>query len=404
MEACYLFAFVLETAVCGVLCLVGIAGNTFTGAVLAGDCGEQFSFCPLPLQCLLLVDSLTLWLVWIRNSSPGLAYVSPALRDCTDACAYTRMVTEPLLFLAQCATTWLTLMVLVERWHTIRSKNLNHHFAPQGRRTQRRLAAIFIAATVLMLPKTFDSLVTIRPADNSTQAELLKDNHYYDIIYNNIIVYISVFTLAFLLILYLTIRLFIALCSSNIFTLSSKTDRLTSGGHVSSKSGHVDYDEIVHVTQIAAVIGATYIVSYFPAHALKITQFLQSTRQQYTCGHFQYFLQAFVNFFTCLNAALKFGIMLIFLKRLRHIIRQRYCCMKPRVDYHKELRQIYHCPDGSEMTTILSISEEITPEEPRYRPIVSRDYSDPGPSSRDYDASCSLILGADRDLETEDVV
>ena len=112
-DHCGLFAFIVDVLIMGSICVFGFAGNTLSFIVLWQE--KNVTSTTFLLQAVIIADMAVIWMLFIGDVMPALAYAVPLLRDCHTVCGYVAAVTQPLLFLGQACVIWFTLLAVVNR-------------------------------------------------------------------------------------------------------------------------------------------------------------------------------------------------------------------------------------------------------------------------------------------------
>ena len=112
------FIFILYTVVAGVLCALGLVGNTMSIAVLRRDTISPVT--SYQLEALAVADSvfLLLWLVHYAVRY-ALSFYQIGAGDLSLVWIYVRVYTFPLLYMGQTATIWLTVIIAFNRYMAV---------------------------------------------------------------------------------------------------------------------------------------------------------------------------------------------------------------------------------------------------------------------------------------------
>jgi len=108
--------FIVNTVFAGVLCAIGLAGNTVSFSVLGRDT-EMLPVARFLLRSLAVVDNIFLTVYFLNFSLRDLFAFSGIDRRYFNPVAWlhARLVSYPLMFMAQTATIWLTVVVAASR-------------------------------------------------------------------------------------------------------------------------------------------------------------------------------------------------------------------------------------------------------------------------------------------------
>ena len=318
---CGLFAFILDAALLGSLCLLGFAGGTLALLVLWR---ERRSV--LLLVVLVLADVATLWILFVGDVMPALAYVLPLLRDCYLVCGYVTAVTAPLLLFAQFCAVWLTVLAVAHRYCCLCRP------ATTAGQWRKPVIAVVLLAVLLALPRTFDSTLLV---DGGV---VLSQHWLYARIYGAVLLTALLLPLGALV--YLTVRLGAALHSLRRLRRALATE-------------HTD-----DLTQLLLTLAVSLLICYCPLLALRAAEWRGTDTQ---CGQLLYYLDSFSKMFVALNSALKLPLLAVFATRFGHALRDTFCGSggsEPRVF------SMYRCADASEMTLISQLDRNDDAIEP----------------------------------------
>ena len=194
---------VIGAWLCGVICVLGVAGNGLSFVVLLRAFGNSPMF--YVLRATSLADGVFLLCVFVLNT---LAYSCPEtgpMSWCSSA--YIPLVVWPVLMTAQMITVWLAVLVSAERFvaicYPLRSASLCT--LPRARRC---VFIMTITSVIYCIPRYFEYTV-------SDEGMLVKgpvgEHELYRYVYSATLYSLFLFFLPLLLIAFLNIRLVIAL-------------------------------------------------------------------------------------------------------------------------------------------------------------------------------------------------
>ena len=362
---CDLFQFVMDVALTGFLCLVGFAGNTLCFTVLWRQ--KHCTASMFLLQAILIADMVIIWMLFIEQSIPALAYVVPLLQNCSSVCQYLHRVTQPLLLLAEACLMWFTLQTVIVRYVVMCQPGYASRLCSVDWVRKQAIVTVIIGV-IYFLPMTCHHVIKIRHIEtNSTSVDVaLADNWWYQLVYLHIATYLLVYLIPILLLLYFAGRLLMVL---------HNVKRLRQVLATAYKAQSTD------LTQILLVLAIMLFLCYLPTLVLKCLAGIQvvaltSTEKTYnsnpalheqtkqqemwngSCGDLHYYLAAFSRMFQALNSSLKVFIFCLFAKRFREVICNAICRPAKASDANI-FGGLYKCADMSEMTLISNIDNRL---------------------------------------------
>ena len=336
---CHLYSFTMESVLMGAVILSGMATNTVACAVLWQ---ERVLTAPVfLLQAALIADIAVLWMLFISESVPSLAYALPVLDECSVVCYYIHAITKPLLFLAQSCSLLFTLWAIMNRYVILCKPVVSTKYS-DFKCARLQAVATIVVSLLFALPLTMDSAIG-NPVHHDTimkskQEPLVANKYYYDI-YINGVLFLLFLVLPLLAVLYCCIKL------ARVMQSAKQLRRLLEPGF---KMENMD------ITQVMLAMGVTLFICYLPKTALTVVQIIDSEMRHYDCGELQYFLNAFSNLFISINSASKLVILHMFAKRFRASLHRNFGKPEKRAVFRNRAA-IYKCGDKSEMTLMSNL-------------------------------------------------
>jgi hypothetical protein len=162
--------FVINTMVAGPLCLLGLLGNSLCFLVLRKD--QDTPIASFLLQTLACCDNafLSLWLLHFSlRDLFNYLYVYGQLHV---AYMYVVLYTYPLLFVAQSATIWLTVLIAVYRYLAI-CKPYTVHLRMDLLLAKKGVVGVIVFAFVYNLPRYFDTTIVPKQQQQPNSQQLL---------------------------------------------------------------------------------------------------------------------------------------------------------------------------------------------------------------------------------------
>lgn len=161
--------FIINTVVAGPLCLLGLLGNSLCFLVLRKD--QDTPIASFLLQTLACCDNVFLGLWLLHFSLRDLFNFMHLNGDLHVVWMYVVLYTYPLLFVAQSATIWLTVLIAVYRYLAV-CKPYTVHLRMDLLFAKKGVVGVIIFAVVYNLPRYFDT--TIIRAAHEQQQPLVK--------------------------------------------------------------------------------------------------------------------------------------------------------------------------------------------------------------------------------------
>ena len=130
-STCQLYMFIMDTLVVGMICLVGIIGNSFTFAIFwKGKFNTTTAFL---FMCQSLTDSAVLINAFAWSSITHFVVFTVCMKGFWKIYPYIIVYVFPLQSVAQTATVWVTVLIAVNRYvrHLVsafKSVSVVHHF------------------------------------------------------------------------------------------------------------------------------------------------------------------------------------------------------------------------------------------------------------------------------------
>lgn len=321
MEDCALFTFIVEFCIMGLICLLGIGGNTTTCIVLWQEASLTAPI--FLLQVALLADIATVWILFLAEGIPALEYTTDALQNCVLVCGYVTIITRPLLFLAQFSSVWFSVLALY-RSYIVVCKPRSPEQALSIDLARKQAVGTVLVGLLLTLPLTFDTAIHLNA--NKT----LFQNFWYQILYLQILLFLAAIVCPLLLAAYFCLRLALVVRSvNNLRRILIPSYRL----------------ENMDMTQVMLGIGVMLVVCSLPQIALNVSHWISKDAIQTHCGSLHYYLQIFANLFMTINAGSKVIILCVLSRRFKSKLLQQFCS-------HRQKSDVYQCADRSEMTLI----------------------------------------------------
>ena len=343
-ERCSQFDFWIESVFMGILILVGFVTNTVACGVLWQE--RSLTGPIFLIQSTIVADTVVLWMLFLSQSVPSLAYVITTLQNCDVICAHINTITRPLLFLAHSCSVYFVLFALRNRYAALCKSSTLSASTSDFNCAKKQAVATLIIALLFALPMTMDGVVGLHQffaSNTNTSDEMLIENKLYFTIYLRGVVLVLFVVLPLCLVCYYSVRLALVVQSARSLR------RLLEPGF---KMENLD------MTQVLLAMGSTLALCHLPQLCLHVMQLLQEGDRHLQCGHLQMYLFGFTSLFVCINCSSKFFLLYIFGARFRGSLKRNFGKPTKRIvgQMAAQVRPpIYKCGDASEMTLMTTV-------------------------------------------------
>ena len=315
-DRCYRFRFIFYTLVIGIICILGIAGNTLSLVILQRDRSNSVALYLLQAlaiadNCLLLIAVLILGIIY------GLLPQIADSRTTNNAIAYGLKYGEPFAFMSHVATIWMTVLIALNRYIAVCKPFQAGHICTM-RKTRIQVFIVFAFSVIFNLPRFFQwKLVTsVDPRTNETLVVPFPTSIGYRstfaFIYTNILYSIIVVVLPLIMLIMLNSRLI-----KEINRMKARRSTLT--------LGMTPVEE--NVTTIMVVIIIVVVICNIPDRVVHIIRAFAEDKSFRHCGRAPYYFFAAANLLVILNSSVNFLIYYIMRKSFRKILKIRLCRM-----------------------------------------------------------------------------
>ena len=210
-EPCLLSTLIIHTIIGGFICIVGFVGNVASMRILSKD--KQSPVAVYMLQWLAITDNIFIALWVLHFPVKFLILYSETVTH--PMWLAMRIYTYPLLFTAQTATIWITVMIAASRYVAVclPYKAIHYITLPY---MQKTLICTWMFAIIYNVPRFFEVTITFDNTTNATspiasyRRTSLGGSRVYNLVYFDILYYITSFILPLLLLAFLNSRLTVA--------------------------------------------------------------------------------------------------------------------------------------------------------------------------------------------------
>ena len=210
-EQCLLTKLIVHSIIGGCICVIGFIGNIVSMRVFGKD--KQSPVAAYMLQWLAITDNIFIALWALHFPARYLILYSEAVTH--PMWLVVRVYSYPLLFTAQMATIWITVVIATSRYIAVclPYKAMHYITLPYSRKA---IALTWLFAIVYNIPRFFEVTITFDNTTNATSPiathsrTSLGGNTIYNLVYFDILYYITSFISPLLLLAILNSRLTIA--------------------------------------------------------------------------------------------------------------------------------------------------------------------------------------------------
>ena len=306
--ACILFKFILYTVAMGILCILGFIGNTLSFLVLRKDTSTPVA--SFLLEALAIADNalLILWLIHysIRESFQYFGLDS----NFHSAWMYVRVYTFPVMYMAQTATIWLTVVIALNRYMAVCLPYRAPHLCNINN-VYKEVAIVTLFSICYNLPRFFEIHVLHQTTGNATATKWVRtalgNNPVYSVVYVDVLYYLFSFVLPLLILAFVNTSVTIAYQA-----IRQRKRRMTSRRQENENN----------ITLVMIIIVLVFMLCQAPA---RIVQLVWRYIYEH-CETYQFYLIHVSNTLEVLNSSINFVIYFMFRKRFRDIVWAHYCC------------------------------------------------------------------------------
>ncbi len=309
---CYQFEFYLYTVAMGLLCLFGLVGNTISFLVLHKD--RTTPVATFLLQVLAVVDNIFL-LLWMIHYSVKSYFRAYEVTDLGAPWLYTRVVTFPLLYMAQTETIWLTVVIALNRYMAVCLPYKAPHLCTVIN-VYKEVIVVTAFSIAYNIPRFFEIQITHVNGTIGYERTSLWNSQIYKTVYVDALYYLFTFVLPLLILVFVNTRVTIAYQA-----IRKRKRRMTTNRRSENEN---------NITLVMIVIVLIFILCQAPA---RIVQLVWSYKFPH-CHTYQYYIIHATNVLEVLNSSVNFLIYLLCRKRFRDIIIEYVCC-GPILEYHR---------------------------------------------------------------------
>ena len=325
VNTCLTPQFIFNTLIGGSFCLIGLAANSVSFAVLRKD--RQAPIASILLQALAFADNFYLFWCLVHMSLKHLLEYVGVRPWSSHAWSAIHTYLYPFLFIGQSGTVWLTVFIAFTRYFAV-CRPYSAARVWNAATVRNGVCVIFGAACVYNLPRFLELRVVTRRECNDTfyaPERILLGNEMYYTIYFDYMYYIFSFALPLLLLTYLNIRLIVAyrdVRQRRLAMLSSARHvHNDAGGGGDGRPAAADVYRDPNITLVMIVVILIFIICNLPA---KVVQILYSYDAQ-ECHSYEFYMIELSKVLELLNSCTNFAVYCVFRQQFRIILRRSRC-------------------------------------------------------------------------------
>ena len=299
---CQLFLFILYL-VLGILCLFGFFGNLISFLVLRKDSSSPVA--SFLLQMLAIADNtfLAIWM-FIYTFRYSANHFNSLITE-TEGFLYARVYSFPIMYMAQMATIWLTVVIALNRFMAVclpyRAPTLCTIY-----NVYKEVIVVAVFSIVYNIPR-FLEVEMYHKEDgklvwNYTQ---LHYNSVYETLYSHTLYYMFTFVLPVLILTLVNTKVIIAYRATR-----RRRYRMTSRRTENESN----------ITLVMIIVVVIFMVCQAPARIVQIISNYNHTE----CTEL-YYLAHISNTLEILNSSINFVVYFLFRKRFRDILHDNFC-------------------------------------------------------------------------------
>ncbi len=304
-SSCLESKFIIHTLFAGLVCLIGFIGNSVSLFILAKD--KQSPVATYLLQALSLADNVFLGLWFLHYSLRFFFKYTQIEGHLHVSWVYTRVYTFPMLFAAQTATIWLTVLIAVSRYILICIPYRANQLVNMPK-TKKSVLVVVIFSIAYNIPRYFELYIIPVKIGNETAHPVvptwLRSSELYNIIYFDILYYIFSFVLPLLILSVLNTRLTLAYRK-----IQARRARM-----------NLRTDQDNNITLVMIIVVLVFMLCQAPARIVQI-----AWKYNYGNCNWKFLLTELSNFLEVFNSSSNFFIYSACRKQFRISLRETFC-------------------------------------------------------------------------------
>ena len=309
---CARIRVLLNFGVGGAIVLMGLIGNSVAYVVLNRGNVRTAPVATFLLRCLALTDNFFL-LLWFMNISMRdlfrfVGYNSLAWR-------YVRLYSYPTLYIAQCATIWLTLVIGAARYIGVCKPYISRRICSLEN-VKLAVMILYLLVICYNIPRFFEA--KIQPVNGTLWLvdTWLGKNKHYQIIYSHVFYYVLTLILPLMFLSVLNVRLTVAYRA-----VSDRRRRMRGAAFRTQQDD-------ANITLVMIVVVAVFVLCQLPA---RLVQIIWSYRYK-TCDTTKFYVMEISSLLEVLNSSVNFIIYCFLRPQFRKCLTNYFCSSEPLED------------------------------------------------------------------------
>lgn len=304
---CGFFAFVIYGPLYGIVCLLGLIGNSLSFAVLHRY--SQSNVATYLLKTLAITDNLFLATAAGVQMYPAMSLYFNKIEQLEPVYPYIQNYGWPLVYIVQTLTVYVTVLVAANRFIAVCFPFHAHRFCSKNI-VKFQLICIVLGAVIYNIPRFFDyNYKVVNHTDPDTNETVMEEVNFglagskaYNIAYENIAYCLFVFLIP------LTILI--------IFNVLLLNELKSAKKHRKSITRRKPTKEENNITLVMVVIILMFIVCQTPASINQILYYIVPQETRITCGHYLRYYHI-CNLLIIINSSVNFIIYCVFRRQFR---------------------------------------------------------------------------------------
>ncbi len=310
-DQCVTFRIAFYFGIIGILCVIGLVGNTVSMFVLQKDRSQTVA--SFLLQALAIADnSVLLTSVFVLGFCYGLLPHVADYQTTLAVIAYTIKYIQPFGYISHTMTIWCTVLLALNRYVAICRPFQAPSFCTVTK-ARIQVAVVYLFAFIFNSVRFFQVTVIHENATLTyAQSTAIGEDKLFGVVYTN-----GMYTVLCVL---LPLTFLVVLNGKLIMEISRMKARRASVP-VGSQPPYREES----ITLVMIIIIVTVVICHLPDRLLHIFQYVIRYEDR-GCGTAMYFLYALTNLLIILNSSINFFIYYVCRRRFRRILRSTLFC------------------------------------------------------------------------------
>lgn len=302
--------FAVNSVAAGMVCLLGLAGNSVSYFVLTRDKGAPVA--SFLLKSLALVDNAFLVIWFMQFSLHDMFLYFKLSKHFHVAWLYFRVINYPLTFVAQTGTIYVTVLIAATRYLAVCKPYMSVTWGSL-RNVKLGMISVVIFSVLYNLPRFFENKIVMMDVKGVMKPRIrrtwLGNDPSYGLIYFDVMYYIFSFGLPLLLLAVLNTKL----------TIAYRIVRMKRRESLQVRSERENADQ--NITLVMIIVVLVFMLCNAPA---RLGQFFWSY-ERVKCMSFGFWIMKISTVMEVFNSSINFVIYCVFRKQFREVLRQQCC-------------------------------------------------------------------------------